>query len=99
MLGAEIFVLSEMIDEEFAIFHHKKQVTDMCAPLHLMKLIKCLFDELLRVSRTSEKCMMIDVESAQDAYQVREIDNICFVWSDFNLGVRFIEGQQAPELA
>ena len=85
VLVAEIIAFSDTFDEAFAIRHQLQQVTGMRVPLHLMTDSKFLFDVLSKSSRTSESRLMIDVASAREAYQAKEIDNIGFVRSDANL--------------
>ena len=85
MLGAEIVAFSRMFDEAFAIRHQLQKVKVVRAMLLLMTYSKCLFEVPSKGSLTSERRLMIDVTSAREAYEAREIDNIGFVRSESNL--------------
>ena len=53
--------------------------------MHLMTDSKSLFDIISKVSRTSEKHIMLDIHSVRQAYQAHEISNIGFFRSCDNL--------------
>ena len=85
VLAAEVVAFADLFDDAYALRSQVEQATGCEVPMHLMTDSKSLFDIISKVSRTSEKRVMLDIHSARKAYQAHEISNIGFVRSCDNL--------------
>ena len=54
-------------------------------PLHMYTDSKSLFDTITRRSQTQEKRLLIDLATVRDAYRSKEISNVAWIRSEYNL--------------
>ena len=54
-------------------------------PLNMYTDSKSLFDTITKRSQTSEKRLLIDLTAVREAYRRREITNVAWVRSEYNL--------------
>ena len=85
VLSAEVIAFADLFDQAFALRSQLEHAMNRSVPLHLMTDSKSLFDIISKGSRTSEKRVTLDIHTARQAYQAREISNIGFVRSSDNL--------------
>ena len=94
VLSAEVIAFADLFDDAYALRSQIEQANGRAVPMHLMTDSKSLFDIISKGSRTSEKRVMLDIHSARQAYQAREISNIGFVRSCDNLA----DGMTKPKM-
>ena len=85
VLSAEVIAFADLFDQAFTLRSQLEHAINRSVPLHLMTDSKSLFDIISKGSRTSEKRVTLDIHTARQAYQSREISNIGFVRSSDNL--------------
>ena len=85
VLSAEVIAFAVLSDDAFAIRTQFEEATCRALPMHLLTDSKSLFDIISKGSRTNEKRIMVDIYSARQSYQAREISNIGFVRSENNI--------------
>lgn len=98
ILSAEVIVFADLFDDAYALRSQMEQVTSSAIPMHLLTDSKSLFDIISKGSRTSEKRIMLDIHSAREAYQAREISNIGYVRSCDNLADGFTKKKMQKAL-
>ena len=60
-------------------------ITGQRIPVHMYTDSKSLFDTITRRSQNSEKRLLIDLATVRDSYRRKEITDVTWVRSQFNL--------------
>ena len=84
-LSAEVIAFADLFDDALALKSQMEHELQHPVPVHLLTDSKSHFDIISKGSRTSEKCIMLDVHAAREGYKAKEISNIGFVLSSQNL--------------
>ena len=84
VLGAEVYAFAEGFDNAYIIRHDIERILKRKIPLSMFTDSKSLFDVLIKNSYTTERRLMIDLNSARASYEANEILDVGFVRTDQN---------------
>ena len=98
VLAAEVIAFADLLDDAYALHSQFEHVIGCSLPMQLMTDSKSLFDIVSKGSRTSEKCIMLDIHTAMQEYQAQEISNIGFVRSENNIADRLTKSKKQAAL-
>lgn len=84
VLGSEIMAFADAFDMAFVLKHDIEAMIKKTLPIVMITDSLSLFDVITRASSTTEKRLMIDIESVRKAYKNKEIEKMVFVRSPFN---------------
>lgn len=79
VLGAEIYAFADGFDYAFTMKHDLESILGKQVPLQMFTDSKSLFDTLTKSSSTTERCLMIDVQTVRDGYKDHSISKVGFV--------------------
>lgn len=85
VLGGETHAFVDSFDAAYAIRYDMQQMINKNIPLSLVTDSDSLFKVVVKSSTTTERRLMIDMLTAREAYQKREIDDMGWIRSDGNL--------------
>ena len=76
--------LADGFDVGFMTKYDLQILTGKTIPVHIMTDSLSLFDVITKATATTEKRLMIDLETVREAYRKQEIMNIGFIRTQFN---------------
>lgn len=85
VLGSEVMAFADAFDMAYTIKYDLQHIIQNRVRLHMLTDSLSLFDVLTRNHVTTEKRLMIDLKNVTNAYHSKEIDDIAFVRSEFNI--------------
>ena len=77
-LSTEVIALADLFDDAIAIRRQLELVLRQPIHVHILTYSKSLFEIISKVSRKSEKRIMLDIYATRQAYKAQEICNRCF---------------------
>ena len=83
-MGAETLAFVDAFDSALLIKNDLNRMINRDLPIVMMTDSEALFRILTRVRYTTERRLEIDIASAREAYQTREISNIAWIHSEDN---------------
>lgn len=79
-LKGELVVFSDLFDFAFSLTEELRRLrSGTKVPLYLYTDCKSLFDVVLRVSRTSERCSMLDISAARKIFKKDDLSNMALI--------------------
>ena len=83
-MAGETIAFTTGFDHAFLIKHDLQRLLGIHIPLYIFIDSKALFDVFTKFKHTCEHRLMIDIESAREAYKEYEIENIGLIKSEYN---------------
>lgn len=85
VLGAETYSFADCFDSAYTLKDELYRVFRKTVTIAMLTDSGCLFDVVVKSTRTSEKRLMIDIATARDAYEKFEIDDIGWISGATNM--------------
>ena len=86
VMAAEVISFSDMFDTCYTLAQDlKPMLRNTKIPIQLYTDSKSLFDVISKGTRTSEKRLMLDIFAARECFKKKEIGDIGFVRSEYNI--------------
>lgn len=97
-MPGKVTAFSGMFDVAVTLAKELRSIYDRTIPLRLLTDSKALFGIISKVSRTSEKRMMLDIAAAREVFRDRIISDTFFVRSSNNLANGLTKSMQQAAL-
>lgn len=85
VLGSEVYAFCDGMDVGISFQLALEPILGRKVNLNMYTDSKSLFDTIITRSQTSEKRLLIDISSVREAYRKKEISNVAWVRSEYNL--------------
>ena len=89
---------ADAFDMSLVIKHDLQNITGKFVPLSMFTDSLSLFDVLTRAKTTTEKRLMIDLQTVKDSYDKKEIESVSFVRSEYNVADALTKVKKASTL-
>lgn len=85
VLGSEVMAFADAFDMAYTLKFDLQKILGKELPLRMLTDNKSLFDVLTKATSTTEKRLMIDIQTVRDAYRSFEVNDVALVRSEFNI--------------
>ena len=85
VLGAEVYAFCDAMDVGISFQLALQPILGRLIPVRMLTDSKSLFDTITRRSQTSEKRLLIDLATVRDSYRRKEITDVAWIRSEYNL--------------
>ena len=85
VLGSEVMAFADAFDMAYTIKYDLQIMLNKIIPISMLTDSKSLFDVLTSSSTTTEKRLMIDLQTVQDSYNKNEITDVAHIRSIYNI--------------
>ncbi len=85
VLGSETMAFADAFDMALVIKHDLQNIMGKVVPLSMFTDSLSLFDVLTRAKVTTERRLMIDLQTVKESYDKKEINHVSFIRSEYNI--------------
>ena len=85
VLAAEVHAFASCFDFAFAVKHDLERMIGGEVPIVMFTDSKCLFDTITKLSKMTEKRLLIDIAALRESYVKGELFNVGHISSEYNL--------------